>query len=53
MHVQRENSICKFWLSPISLGKNRGFSPPELIAIRRIIETNLPDILGAWHEHCG
>jgi len=53
IHVQRENLVCKFWLRPISLSKNRGFSPRELTLIRRIIESNLPNILEAWHEHCG
>jgi Domain of unknown function (DUF4160) len=53
VHVQREKKICKFWLEPISLSKNGGFSPKELNSIRRIIESNLTKILEAWHEHCG
>jgi hypothetical protein len=53
VHVQREKLICKFWLEPIFLVKNSGFSPKELNSIRRIIEVNLNKILEAWHEHCG
>jgi hypothetical protein len=53
IHVQREKKICKFWLEPISLSKNGGFSPKELNSIRRIIESNLTEILEAWREHCG
>ncbi|MEI2780091.1 MAG: DUF4160 domain-containing protein [Candidatus Competibacter sp.] len=53
VHVQREKLICKFWLEPISLVKNSGFSPQELNIIRRTIQSNLPEILEAWHEHCG
>lgn len=53
VHVQREKLICKFWLEPISLVKNSGFSPQELNIIRRTIQSNLPGILEAWHEHCG
>ncbi|MGH6636650.1 MAG: DUF4160 domain-containing protein [Gammaproteobacteria bacterium] len=54
VHVQREKLICKFWLEPISLSKNHGFSAKELNSIRRrIIESNLIEILEAWHEHCG
>ena len=45
--------MCKFWLEPISLSNNNGFSPKELNAIRRIVETNATKILEAWHEHCG
>ena len=53
VHVQRDKLICKFWLVPICLGKNGGFSPKELNVIRKFIETHLPEILEAWHEHCG
>lgn len=53
VHVQREKLICKFWREPISLSKNTGFSPKELNAIRRIVESDLNKILEAWHEHCG
>ena len=53
VHVQREKLMCKFWLEPISLSNNNGFSPKELNAIRRIVETNATKILEAWHEHCG
>ena len=53
VHVQRDKLICKFWLEPIYLGKNGGFSPKELNVIRKLIETHLPKILEAWHEHCG
>jgi uncharacterized protein DUF4160 len=53
VHVQREKKICKLWLEPISLSKNGVFSPKELNSIRRIIESNLIEILEAWPEHCG
>lgn len=52
IHIQRETLMCKFWLEPISLSHNRGFSPKELNAIRRIVETNRTQIVEAWHEHC-
>jgi hypothetical protein len=53
VHVQRENMICKFWLNPISLSQNEGFSPSELNRIRRLIESNYQTINEAWYEHCG
>lgn len=53
VHIQREKLVCKYWLEPICLSKNSGFSPKELGSIRKLIETNLPKILEAWHEHCG
>ncbi len=52
-HVKREKMICKFWLDPISLSKNYGYSPRELNRIRKLIETHYDKIAEAWHEHCG
>ncbi|HDH11521.1 MAG TPA: DUF4160 domain-containing protein [Nitrospirae bacterium] len=53
VHVQREKMICKFWLEPIALCKNNGFSPKELNVIRETINTNRSNIMEAWDEHCG
>lgn len=52
IHVQRERMVCKFWIDPVELAKNRGFTPRELNQIRFIIEMNLELIRSAWHEHC-
>jgi hypothetical protein len=53
VHVQREKSVCKFWLEPVALSKNYGFSPKELNVIRQIISSNRNTFLEAWNEHCG
>jgi len=53
VHVQRENMMCKFWLEPVALGKNRRFSPRELNRIRKMIDDNLEKIIEAWYDHCG
>ena len=53
VHVRREDAICKFWLEPIGLANNNGFSSNELRRIRRLIVENLEMILEAWNEHCG
>ena len=53
VHVQRENKTCKFWLDPVSLGKNKRFAPHELNRIRKKIYDNLEKIIEAWYEHCG
>ena len=53
VHVQRERMTCKFWLEPVELASNQGFSAHELMTIRRAIESNLERLVGAWHEHCG
>jgi hypothetical protein len=53
VHVRRERKICKFWLEPIVLSSNNGFTAKELNRIRAIIRDNLQRILEAWNEHCG
>jgi hypothetical protein len=52
IHVQREKMICKFWLEPVELARNRGFPERELNGIRQLIESNLTRIRNAWDEHC-
>ena len=53
VHVEREESTCKFWLRPIRLARSHGFDARELNAIRRIIVAHNAAIMEAWHEHCG
>jgi hypothetical protein len=53
VHVQRENDTCKFWIEPLSLAANHGFSARELNRARGVIEEYLERIKEAWHEHCG
>lgn len=53
VHVRRERKTCNFWLEPIALASNDGFSPHELNQIRAIILERLTDVQEAWREHCG
>ncbi|MCU0502112.1 MAG: DUF4160 domain-containing protein [Anaerolineae bacterium] len=53
VHVRREQMVCKFWLEPVTLSFNEGFSPTELNRIRRLIVEQRQRILEAWDEHCG
>ncbi|MEK9149098.1 MAG: DUF4160 domain-containing protein [Candidatus Desantisbacteria bacterium] len=53
IHIQWERMVCKFWLEPIILSKNYGFSPKELNLIRQTIQSNQNKIMEAWNEHCG
>ena len=53
VHVQRERMICKFWIQPIALARNQGFSAKELNTIREDIRRNRNRIMEAWYEHCG
>lgn len=53
VHVSRERRLCKFWLTPVVLATNDGFSAVELKRIRGIIVKNRDRIMEAWHGHCG
>ena len=53
VHARRERSVCKFWLEPIALAHNHGFSARELSRIRAIIQEEVTKIQEAWLEHCG
>jgi hypothetical protein len=53
VHIRRDRKVCKFWLDPVSLASNNGFSAKELGRIRKIILENLDRIREAWNEHCG
>jgi hypothetical protein len=53
VHVQRERMVCKFWIQPVALARNQGFTSKELNIIREIILRNRDRILEAWYEHCG
>ena len=53
VHVRRERVTCKFWLEPVGLSFNDGFSPAELNRIRRLILEHHRKIPEAWDEHCG
>nr|VFJ48363.1 MAG: protein of unknown function (DUF4160) [Candidatus Kentron sp. DK]VFJ65030.1 MAG: protein of unknown function (DUF4160) [Candidatus Kentron sp. DK] len=46
VYIRREKYICKFWLEPLSLGKNTGFLATELRSIRKILVT-------AYYLSCG
>lgn len=50
VHVEKENSHCKFWLNPIRVASNSGFRSHELSIVRKII-TNRKDIIEEkWNE---
>lgn len=52
VHVRRERMVCKFWLEPVTLAQNHGFSARELNQIRAIITRELANIQETWNEHC-
>ena len=52
VHAERERMECKFWLDPLALASNDGFSPRELNRIWAMIQETKARIQKAWNEHC-
>jgi hypothetical protein len=53
VHVDRDDDSAKFWLEPIGLARNLGFSGHELRTIERIIRDNQQELLEAWNGRFG
>lgn len=51
IHVEQAEKFAKFWLSPVSLVKSRGFRSGELSEIQKIVEEHRDILLEKWNEH--
>ncbi len=51
VHVDRDDASVKFWLAPVTLARNLGFSPAELRRIARLVADNEATLMDAWNEH--
>lgn len=50
IHVAREDREAKFWLRPVSLAVNYGYSVAELHDIQRLVEEHCQKLLDAYIE---
>ena len=39
VHVEGNDGLAKFWLVPVSLAENVGYSPREIHQIRKVVES--------------
>ena len=53
VHVDRDDQSAKFWLIPVSLARNLGFSPVELRTIQRMLKENESTLLEKWYARFG
>ena len=51
VHVEDGDNLVKFWLDPVSLAKNDGFSRKELGAVTQIVVRHRDLCLEKWREH--
>jgi hypothetical protein len=53
VHARRDGHRAKFWLHPVSLARNQGFSGHELNELAKLVEAQKFEIERAWHEYFG
>jgi Domain of unknown function (DUF4160) len=53
IHVDRDNLSAKFWLEPVALAVNFGFSAVELHRVESVVETYQARFREAWDGHFG
>jgi hypothetical protein len=51
VHVKRDRKLAKFWLAPVRLAYNYGYSVTELKRIIRIIQEHKAALAKAWHDY--
>jgi hypothetical protein len=51
IHVDRDSRSAKFWLAPVALARNLGFSKFELGKIQSLVEQHQVQLSKAWHAH--
>jgi len=53
IHVRRDDCEAKFWLDPVALAVNWGFSRSELTKVRGMVERHRAFLLKAWNDYFG
>ncbi|NES24948.1 MAG: DUF4160 domain-containing protein [Symploca sp. SIO3E6] len=53
VHIDRDNSTAKFWLEPVILATNIGFSAKELRKLQVTVQENQEVLLEAWNGYFG
>src|SRR3989454_1339799 len=53
VHVDRDDESAKFWLAPVALASNLGFTTVELRRVQRLVVEHESRLLEAWNEYFG
>ena len=51
VHVEKGGASGKWWLDPVAMVWEDGFTRPQLRRVDTIIRANQGRLLEAWHEH--
>ena len=53
IHVERDDKIAKYWLTPIRLQNSGGFNRTEIDRIQKIIQEYHVQLMEGWNEYFG
>jgi len=53
VHVERDRDTAKFWLDPVRLEWNHGFSKKQLNRVEKIVVRNCAEWLKRWRREFG
>ena len=53
VHVDRDDQSAKFWLNPVVLALNLGFSPVELRRIQQMLRESESILMEKWNASFG
>jgi hypothetical protein len=53
IHIDRDRESAKFWLEPVGLARNIGFSAKELRKLQKLVEKHQNTLLEAWYGRFG
>jgi hypothetical protein len=53
VHVRHGDARAKFWISPVALASNYGFSASALNELANIVADNAALIERTWHDYFG
>lgn len=51
VHIDRDKLSTKFWLEPVSLASNLGFSAKELRKLQSLVQENQQTLVEAWYGY--
>ena len=51
IHVEKGDSVAKFWLNPVELEDSYGFNAPQINELRKLIIENQQLLINAWNEY--
>lgn len=53
IHIERDDSVCKFWVEKIALADNVGFKAKELAELNQLVVDNQDLFLKSYTKYHG